>query len=115
MRKISVLLITCVGLAAMVWAQEGFKRTRTVDLTNQAKVGSQVLPAGQYKVSHTMEGAEHVMLFQKGDQQYRVKCNMEPLTQKARATQYFYEHATGERVLQAIEFRGDTVRHVFEQ
>ena len=117
MRKIAILLIACFGLGILALAQEaaGFKGTRTVILTEKARVGAEVLAAGEYKVTHTMEGAEHIMVFQKGDQQYRIKCTLQPLSEKAHTTQFFYEHATGERVLQAIVFRNDAVRHVFAQ
>ena len=102
----------------MLWAQQpaGFKGTRTVVLTEKAKVGTQVLAAGEYKVTHAMEGAEHIMVFKQGKQEYRVKCNMEPLSAKAGADQFWYEpDGSGPRVLQAIVFRGDTVRHVIAQ
>jgi len=56
MRKTALLLLTLLGLGVMVWAQAptGFKGTRTVSLSEQARVGAQVLPAGEYKVTHTM-------------------------------------------------------------
>ncbi len=118
MRKTALLLLTLLGLGTMLWAQQltGFKGTRTVSLSEQAKVGAQVLPAGEYKVTHTMEGTEHIMVFKQGKQEYRVKCNLQPLTAKADATQAWYEpDASGQRVLQAIVFRGDTVKHVMAQ
>ena len=118
MRKTALLLLTLLGLGVMLWAQApaGFKGTRTLSLSEQAKVGVQVLPAGEYKVTHTMEGAEHIMLFKQGKQEYRVKCNLEPLNAKADATQAWYEDdASGQRVLQVIVFKGDTVKHVMAQ
>jgi hypothetical protein len=118
MRKTALLVLTMLALGIMVWAQQpaGFKGTRTVDLTEKAKVGTQILAAGQYRVTHEMEGSEHIMIFKKGKEQYRIKCNLEPLQAKATATQFWYEtDASGERVLQAVVFRGDTVRHVFAQ
>ena len=118
MRQTALLLLTLLGLGVMVWAQQpaGFKGTRTLTLSEQAKVGAQVLPAGEYKVTHTMDGAEHIMVFKQAKQEYRVKCNLEPLNAKADATQAWYEaDASGQRVLQAIVFRGDTVKHVMAQ
>ena len=117
MRKTALLLLTLLGLGTMIWAQQaaGFKGTRTVTLSEQARVGTELLPAGEYKLTHTMEGAEHIMVFKKGKQEYRVKCNMEPLQAKANNTQFFYNNdASGQRVLQAMIFQGDTVRHVVE-
>jgi hypothetical protein len=117
MRKTALLLLTLLGLGTMIWAQQaaGFKGTRTVTLSEQARVGTELLPAGEYKLTHTMEGAEHIMVFKKGKQEYRVKCNMEPLQAKANNTQFFYrDDASGQRVLEAMVFQGDTVRHVVE-
>lgn len=118
MRKTAFLSLILLGLGVMVWAQQpaGFKGTRAVVISEQAKVGTQALAAGEYKVTHVMEGAEHIMVFKQGKQEYRVKCNLEPLSAKADATQVWYEpDANGARVLQAIVFRGDTVRHVMAQ
>jgi hypothetical protein len=118
MRKTALLLLTLLGLGVMLWAQEptGFKGTKNITLSEQAKVGAQLLPAGEYKVTHTMEGAEHIMVFKQGKQEYRVKCNLEPLSAKADATQAWYEDdASGQRVLQVIVFKGDTVKHVMAQ
>jgi hypothetical protein len=117
MRKTALLLLTLLGLGTMIWAQQaaGFKGTRTVTLSEQARVGTELLPAGEYKLTHTMEGAEHMMVFKNGKQEYRVKCNMEPLQAKANNTQFFYHNdASGQRVLEAMVFQGDTVRHVVE-
>jgi hypothetical protein len=118
MRKTAFLLLTLLGLSVMLCAQEpaGSKTNRTVLLSEQSKVGAQVLPAGEYKVTHIMEGSEHIMVFKKGKQEYRVKCNMEPLNAKADQTQFWYDSdASGQRVLQVMVFQGDTVRHVIAQ
>jgi hypothetical protein len=118
MRKTALLVLTLLGLSVMLSAQgpAGFKTKRTVILTEQAKVGAQVLPAGEYKVTHVMEGSEHIMVFKKDKEEYRVKCNMEPLNAKADQTQFWYDSdASGQRVLQVMVFQGDTVRHVIAQ
>jgi hypothetical protein len=118
MRKTALLLLTFVGLGVMLWAQgpAGFKNSRTMLLSEPSTVGTQVLAAGEYKVTHVMGGPQHIMVFKQGKQEYRVKCNMEPLSAKAENTQFWYESdASGQRVLQAIVFRGDTVKHVLAQ
>jgi hypothetical protein len=118
MRKTAFLLLTLLGLSVMLCAQQpvGFKAKRTVLLSEQAKVGAQVLPAGEYKVTHVMEASEHIMVFKQGKQEYRVKCNMEPLNAKANQTQFWYESdSSGQRVLQTMVFQGDTVRHIIVQ
>jgi hypothetical protein len=117
MRKTALLLLTVLGLGVMVWAQApaGFKDTRTVALAETAKVGTEVLPAGEYKVTHVMEGAEHIMIFKARKQEYRIKCNMEPLNAKAKVTQFEYKTEDGQRVLESMVFQGDTVKHVIVQ
>jgi hypothetical protein len=113
MRKTALLLLTV--LTAVVWAQApaGFKGTKRVALSEPSKVGSEILAAGDYKVTHVMEGAEHIMIFKARKQEYRIKCSMEPLNAKAKVTQFEYKTENGQRVLQAMVFEGDTVRHVF--
>jgi hypothetical protein len=118
MRKTALLLLTLLGLSVMLCAQQaaGFKAKRTMNLTEQTKVGAQVLPAGEYKLTHVMEGSEHIMVFKQGKQEYRVKCNMEPLNAKADQTQFWYApDSSGPRVLEAMVFQGDTVKHVIAQ
>jgi hypothetical protein len=116
MRKTVLVLLTVWGLSLFVWAQEptGFTGSRNVVLTEEGRVGSQVLPAGTYKVTHVMEGAEHIMVFTQNQKEFRVKCNLEPLTEKAKATMYWYDDSVrNQPMLQWIEFRGDDFRHVF--
>ena|SRR5690242_10254754 len=118
MRKTALLVLTVLGLGVMLWAQggAGFKGNRTVVLSEQTKVGAHVLAAGEYKLTHTMEGAEHIMVFKKGKQEYRVQCNLEPLTAKADQTQFWYEpDASGQRTLKVMIFQGDRVRHLLVQ
>ena len=117
MRKTALLLLTVLGLGVTVWAQApmGFKGTRTVALAEAAKIGTEVLAAGEYKVTHVMEGAEHIMIFKGRNQEYRIKCSMEPLNAKAKVTQFEYKTEDGQRVMQTMVFQGDTVRHVFVQ
>jgi hypothetical protein len=110
-------LLVVMGLVVLAGAQQpaGFKNTRTVVLSQEARVGGQVLPAGQYRLTHEMEGSEHIMVFRRGEQAVRVKCTMEPLANKASQTQYWYGEENGQRTLQAMTFQGDTVRHVLAE
>lgn len=117
MRKTAFLLLTLLALGLMAWAQQegGFKGTKTAVLSEPSKVGSHILPAGEYKISHVMEGAQHIMVFKKDKQEYRVKCTLQPLNTKAHYTQFTYENdASGQRVLQSMVFEDGTVRHVLE-
>ncbi len=117
MRRTAFTLLTVLGLSLFVGAQEpGFPGSREVILSQNALVGSQVLPAGTYQVTHMMEGAEHVLVFMQNQKQFRVRCRLEPLLEKARITLYWYDQSVrSQPVLQWIEFRGDVIRYVFRR
>ena len=79
-------------------------------------VGSALLPAGEYEVRHSMEGQDHIMVFQRAHQkeQVRVKCTLVALPRKAERNEASYQlNASNERVLQELVFRGDISKHVF--
>ena len=80
------------------------------------RVGDTLLPAGEYVVRHTMEGQEHVMVFQSVNhkvQNVRAKCQLVQLGKKAGQTRTVFEFNANERVLQELVFAGDTAKHVF--
>ncbi len=119
MRFLRVLgLMLCV-LTAMAMAGEnklGIHEVNRITFDSPIHVGTAVLPAGNYVVRHTMEGQEHVMVFQRvpSKEEFKVKCTLVALTQKVEKTQSVYQvNANNERVLQELEFRGDTAKHVF--
>ena len=115
MRKIAFLLTFVLAIAAVVLAKDnqlGVNRTKTVKFAQEALVGGQVLPAGTYRVTHVMEGADHIMVFKSDTVETRVKCNMVPLPEKSHQTYYeFRTNEQGARVLQAMVFSGDNFRH----
>ena len=115
MRKTAIILLAILGLSLFVWSQQptGFTGSREVVLSQKTLVASQILPAGTYKVTHVMEGAEHIMLFTQKNKEFRVKCNLEPIEEKAQFTKYRYDMVNGQQVLDSIEFHGDNYRHVF--
>lgn len=79
-------------------------------------VGAVVLPAGDYVVRHTMQGPEHIMVFERArsKDQFKVKCTLIPLSQKAERDQTIYVlNAQDERELQELVFKGDSAKHVF--
>jgi hypothetical protein len=106
----------------MVSAEEknlGIRDVSRVTFVAPMRVGTAVLPAGDYLVRHTMEGQEHVMVFQpvrgKGPE-VKAKCTLVPLAEKAEHNQTIYSmNAANERVLQELIFRGDSAKHVFSQ
>jgi hypothetical protein len=121
MRSLRVLSIfMCVlALASFALAGErsmGVREVSSVTFVAPMRVGSVVLPAGDYVIRHTMDGQEHIMVFQKvhSKDEIKVKCTLVPLQKKAEQNQTIYQlNAGNERVLQELVFRGDTSKHVF--
>jgi len=123
MRIFKVIATLCVFAASLV-VQAGTNKfgvsdSRDIKFTGPMRVGDVLLPVGEYKVLHTMEGENHVMVFKQVNAkatpaQARVKCTLVPLTAKAGQTQQIYGlNAANERVLHELVFRGDTAKHVF--
>ena len=79
----AVMLIVCIlALASFAVAANnplGIHDTGRVIFHSPTRVGGSLLPPGEYIVHHTMEGQEHVMVFQaadhKGSQEVKVKHN----------------------------------------
>jgi len=122
MRFIKVLGVTlCVlamaGLAFAATNNPVVRDANRVTFAAPIRVGTSLLPAGEYMVRHTMEGQEHIMVFQpvKGEgPEVRAKCTLVPLTKKAdRTTTSYQTNAANERVLQELVFAGETAKHVF--
>lgn len=120
--KIMVVIAVCVlGTSLILSAgpnKYGVADTRQITFENPMLVGNMLLPKGEYQVSHTMEGENHIMVFKqlnsKKPAEARVQCQLVPLQAKATATEKTYVlNASNERVLQALVFRGDTAKHMF--
>ena len=121
LRFVAVIGVCVVALGLVASASQnkfGVADSRTINLTTPTRVGGVLLPQGNYKVRHTMEGQDHIMVFRQLDArkpvEARVKCQLVPLTKKAdRDEQTFVLNAAKERVLHTLVFRGDTAQHVF--
>lgn len=123
MRFVKVLMVVvCVmALGAMVVAGEktnsmGVRDVRHVTFVAPIQVGGTALPAGEYVVRHTMEGPDHIMVFERvhGKDLAKVKCTLVALDKKADRDQEVYRFdASNQRVLQELVFSGDTAKHVF--
>jgi hypothetical protein len=117
--KVLGLLLCVLVLGSLAMAGEnnmGVADVSRVTFVAPMRVGTAVLPAGDYVVRHTMEGQEHIMVFQRvrSKDEIKVKCTLVPLKQKADQNQTIYElKANNERVLQELVFRGDSAKHVF--
>jgi hypothetical protein len=113
-----LMLVSIAGLALAAVNQYGVADTQKVTFNDPMKVGDVVLPKGEYKVLHAMEGENHIMLFTQQrvakPAQARIKCQLVKLNGKAERTQLVYtEDASNVHILQEMIFRGDLAKHVF--
>jgi hypothetical protein len=119
MRSLKMLGIVLVFLSAVAMASTnkmGIHDVSRVSFDSPVRIGSTVLPAGDYVVRHTMEGEEHVMSFERLNHKdvFKVKCTLVPLPHKAATDQSLIDTtSTNERVLRELIFAGDTAKHVF--
>jgi hypothetical protein len=118
--KVLAIFLGVLALVFITTAEEknlGIRDVSRITFAAPMRVGTALLPAGDYLVRHTMEGQEHVLVFQplRGKTpEVKVKCTLTPLAQKAEQTQTIYSlNAANERVLQELVFKGDTAKHVF--
>jgi hypothetical protein len=121
-RMIAVLIaaITVFACTAMLAENNtmGVADKQTISFSAPMVVGGTLLPAGNYKVTHEMNGQTHVMIFKQinGTAEARANCNLVPLNAKAELTQQIYTtNAKNERVLQELTFAGDKAKHVLTQ
>ena len=114
-------VIVVLGAATLVAAKDnpmGIAQKQEISFTAPTLVGGNLLPAGDYKVLHEMQGTTHIMVFKQinGKAEAKAKCNLVPLNEKAKTTEQRYnENAKNERVLIEMTFRGDTSKHVLDQ
>ena len=116
-----LLAVLVVGGATLLMATDnsmaGVALKQQITFTGPTVVGGTLVPAGDYKIMHEMQGTEHVMIFKQigGKAEAKAKCNLVPLTEKSKTTEQRYtENAKNERVLVEMTFRGDTSKHVLE-
>src|ERR1700757_3669599 len=118
LKGLSILLcvLMTVVLATAKTNSMGVSDVSHVTFVATVRVGTIVMPAGDYVVRHTMEGENHVMVFQRAHSKdvFKVKCTLVPLPNKAQRNETVYELSAGnERILQELVFQGDTAQHVF--
>lgn len=120
--KVVTVLALCVLVFGIVASaapnQFGIANSRNITFENPVRVGDTLLPSGDYKVLHTMDGDNHIMVFEqqrtKKPAEAKVKCTLVPLTAKAKRTErLFTVNTASERVLRELIFEGDTAKHVF--
>jgi hypothetical protein len=112
-----MLVVSCTMMMATINSM-GIAEKQTINFTAPTLMGSTVLPAGQYSVTHQMNGQAHIMIFKqvKGTAEVRANCSLLPLKEKAQHTEQRYTvNAQDQRVLQQITFQGDMATHVLAQ
>jgi len=122
--KAVLILLAVLGLAVTAAAatkmnEFGVADQRDVTFYEPVRVGTVLLPAGEYVVKHTMQGEEHIMVFNKKGKQSveaKLKCTLQPLPQKATQNMVgLAKNDKQERVLTRLIFAGDKAEHVFVQ
>lgn len=114
---VAVLVVLCATSMLAKDSPLGIAEKQTITFSQPTVVGGNLLPAGEYKVTHEMQGQTHIMNFQQvgGKATASSKCNLLPLTSKAiKSEQRFTENAKNERVLTEMTFKGDTAKHILE-
>ena len=120
-RFLAVLGMCVAGLSLLAVAKQnkfGVADSYKIAFTAPTRVGEVLLPQGHYKILHTMEGQDHVMVFKqmnsKKPAEVRAKCQLVPLPKRAgRDEQGFVLNSSNERVLHTLVFKGDLAQHVF--
>jgi hypothetical protein len=119
--KIAAIAMCVIGLSLSVSAGQnklGVADHYKVSFVYAMRVGDVLLPSGDYRVVHTMEGNDHIMTFtqlnKKRPAEARTKCRLVPLDKKADETKTaFVMNAANERVLKSVVFAGGMSQHVF--
>ena len=117
-RRIAIVLAVVSVVAIAAWADDTMVswKSQEVALSQPARAGSVLLPAGEYRVSHEMQGTQHILVMKltgKGKQTFRVVCSMQPLNQTAAQTEQHYRYEGKEKILIGLVFKGDKVFHAF--
>jgi hypothetical protein len=121
MLAVVIAAVLVIGATTLLTAKDnpmGIAPKQDITFTAPTIVGGTLLPAGDYKIVHEMQGTEHIMIFKSvsGKTEVKAKCSLVPLSEKARTSeQRFSENAKNERVLVEMTFRGDTSKHVLVQ
>ena len=119
---ILVLAVVCVLALAVVTAAQtnkyGVADIQKITFTGPVWIAGTLLPAGEYEVRHTMQGEDHIMVFQQLNvvkpAEAQVKCTLVPLQKRADRTEKTYTlNDSNQQVLQQLVFRGDTAKLVF--
>ncbi len=115
--KVLAIALLLLAVASAAVAADASKmdvgKSWTLTLYHPTRVGTALLPSGDYNVRHIKDGEEHFLAFKADRKEIaRVGCKMEQLPTKADKTLLIEDtNGAGERVLIGIAFQGDTFRH----
>jgi len=115
----ALTMMLCVSV--MLVAKDnpmGVAAKQTLRLYDPTVIGGTLVPAGNYTVTHEMQGQTHIMVFklENGKVEVKATCTLVPLTTKAtRNEQRFEENAKNQKVLVEMTFKGDAAKHVLSQ
>ena len=117
-RRMAIVLAVVSVVALAAWASDTMVswKTQDVELTAPVRAGSVMLPAGEYRVTHEMQGAQHILVMErmgKDKQTFRVACSMQPLANVATQDEQHYRYEGKEKILVGLLFKGDKVFHAF--
>lgn len=90
-----------------------------VTFSTLTAAGEWLISPGRYRFEHVVEGDEHFIRFERGDATatqppVRVRCRLVPLKKPAKRTEiHALVNSGGGRTIEAIQVRGESVKHVF--
>jgi hypothetical protein len=111
---VALILTVAVSMLAADATYPNTGKTWNINFTKEVKVGTVLLPAGEYRVQHVVDGDNHLLVFKAANnrEKARVPCRVEPLSGKVdQNTQVANRNDAGELVLQSLAFKGDKFRH----
>ena len=116
LKLLSIFVLAVCALAVASQNKLGIHEVSRITFTTPVRIGTDVLPAGQYVIRHTMQGEEHIMAFERVGSKdvVRVKCTLVPLGYKVGNDQAVYETtSSNQKIVRELMFAGDTAKHVF--
>ena len=118
-RRMAIVLALVSVVALAAWASDAMVswKSQDVELTAPVRAGSVMLPAGEYRVTHEMQGEQHMLVMErtgKDKQTFRVPCLMQPLTTVATQDEQHYRWEGKQKILVGLLFKGDKVFHALQ-
>src|SRR5579884_4175551 len=108
---LSLLVLSFSMLCAAGLNKFGVADVQQMTFVEPTTVAGVVLPKGDYRSEHTMQGEDHIMVFTQlhagTPATAKAKCQLVKLAEKAGRTQALYERKGDTRVLQEVTFRGE--------